>query len=200
MATSHNEEDLPKRSVRARVLRFPLKLLIYAVVLVVRPVRAHPKVAAVGTVIVGVGVAVWYSVTIAPTQAVNHAATATSAVAESAAPRITTQSPLPSAIAPINYLRGMSMGDAHLMWLQLSQDSGGSGVPTSEEAIRTYLLKSQETLSAIREIVYVGGSKLDDGTSVYMYVLSLRSPSTGEEGQVPITFTLDPNGKITRIQ
>jgi len=168
----------------------------------------------VAVVALGVLAYAGYAVYLAPTQQ-QTAAVATQAISSTSAtqgptsatgapvaapgtvgPRVTAQSPLPSPEAPIAYIRAMSNYDAHAMWLQLSPEA--QGTQGSEQALQQRLDNMKPRPGAIKEITYVGGSKMHDGTSVYIYVLTVQNGTHVDQSE--LTVYLDPNGKITSLQ
>lgn len=213
MATQYENDELPRRSLASRIVRFPIKVVVLVLVLLLRPFVRHPKIAAVAVVALGVLAYAGYAVYLAPSQqAASVASQAQSATpgaqgaastsgvpvasTDGAGPRVTTQSPLPSPEAPIAYLRAMSNYDAHAMWQQLSPDAQGS--QGSEQALQQRLDNMKPRPGTIKEITYVGGSKMHDGTSVYMYVLTVQNGTHVDQSEV--TVFLDQNGKITSLQ
>lgn len=212
MATHHDDEP-PRRSLASRVVRFPIKVVVLILVLLLRPFVRHPKISAVAVVALGVLAYAGYAVYLAPAQqqAASVASRAQSATpdprgaaspsgaaasTDASGPRVTTQSPVPSPEAPIAYIRAMSNYDAHTMWLQLSPDAQGS--QGSEQALQQRLDNMKPRPGTVKEITYVGGSKMHDGTSVYMYVLTVQNGT--QVDQTELTVYLDQNGKITSLQ
>ncbi len=200
MPTIENEEA-PRRSLPARILRFPIKLIVMLVVLLVRPFVRHPRFSAVAAVI---GVVALYStmttlgLSLKPTSSPPQSTPATSAesiVVDGDSPRLTTQSPLASPQSPVAYIRAQSKNDVHTMWLQLSNDVQ---VREGSEQKFQQKISSSRTTANVKEIMYVGGMKMRDGNGVYMYVLTVESD--GEVAQSPITVYLDPNGKIRKVE
>lgn len=212
MATQYDEQ--PRRSLASRVVRFPIKLVVLIFVLVLRPFVRHPKISAVAVVALGVLAYAGYAVYLAPSQqqAASVASQAQSATPEAQAaasssgaaaptpdasgPLVTAQSPVPSPEAPIAYIRAMSNYDAHTMWLQLSPDAQGS--QGSEQALQQRLDNMKPRPGTVKEIAYVGGSKMHDGTSVYMYILTVQNGTHVDQSE--LTVYLDQNGKITSLQ
>jgi len=200
MPTIENEEA-PRRSLPARILRFPIKLIVMLVVLLVRPFVRHPRFSAVAAVI---GVVALYStmttlgLSLRPTSSPLQSTPTTSAesiVVDGDNPRLTTQSPLASPQSPVAYIRAQSKNDVHTMWLQLSNDVQ---VREGSEQKFQQKISSSRTTANVKEIMYVGGMKMRDGNGVYMYVLTVESD--GEVAQSPITVYLDPNGKIRKVE
>lgn len=200
-------EDRPKRrSLLSSIIRFPLKVVILVLVVVVRPFVRHPRVGALAAVVVVlVGyLGLTYDQRLQQvTPAALPAATALpgSGIVLQASgpggptPPITTQSPVPSPAAPIAYIRARSNYDAHAMWAQLSTGSQATEGSVQSLQQRLDLMRPRE--GTVREITYVGGSKMRDGSGVYLYVLTVDVG--GHTVQSPLTVYLDPNGKITHL-
>ena len=100
----------------------------------------------------------------------------------------------PDAIA--KYLDGQKSGDIELMWealddsLKQDQDT----FATTERNI-TYAKLNGITFT---DSTYVGGSTLNDGSSVHLMVVSMSNGT--RTMQAPWTFTLNSTGKITKIE
>lgn len=102
-----------------------------------------------------------------------------------------------------NYLKGNSTYNAELMWSALGDEavqrfrSRGGNVQT----LQAQMEQAKQAGVQLEQINYVGGQALADGTSMHFYVVLTRGPrSRGEVEYVPYTFTLDPSGKISRVQ
>jgi hypothetical protein len=102
-----------------------------------------------------------------------------------------------------NYLKGNSTYNAELMWSALGEEavqrfrSRGGSVQT----LQAQMEQAKQAGVQLEQINYVGGQTLADGTSMHFYVVLTRGPrSRGEVEYVPYTFTLDPSGKISRVQ
>ena len=75
MATQYDNEELPRRSLASRIVRFPIKVVVLVLVLLLRPFVRHPKIAAVAVVALGVLAYAGYAVYIAPSQQAASVAT-----------------------------------------------------------------------------------------------------------------------------
>ncbi|MGI8915230.1 MAG: hypothetical protein ACR2JY_15835 [Chloroflexota bacterium] len=178
-----------KRSVISRILRFPLKMVLLAIAGFFMAIRRHPRVSTsvVALLIVAGGVAYYFTPAIAPTAAVTS--TSTSVGLSSV------QGLLPSPQAPVEFFKAQQSGDANTMWGLLS-DSYKQGL--SMQQLQAQLTQIQPKMGAITHVSYVGGTKEQDGNGVYLYLLTLDQG--GQPNQVTYLFTLDPQGKIVKIE
>ena len=102
-----------------------------------------------------------------------------------------------------NYMRGTVMFDAKLAWEALSPEaqsrfaSRGGDVQT----LQAQMDQAKQAGAQLDQVTYIGGQAFPDGTSLHFYTVINRGPQTrGEPEYVWYVFTLDPTGKITRIQ
>ena len=99
----------------------------------------------------------------------------------------------PEAIA--KYLDGQQKGDVALMWEGLSDDIRQN--QNAFASARQELEFAKLNGISFTDSTYVGGSTLNDGTSVHLFVVSM---SNGDNiVQVPWTFRLNQSGKIIAI-
>jgi hypothetical protein len=114
--------------------------------------------------------------------------------------------PLPGGREPSsteNYLKGNQTYNADLMWNSLSEEAlerfrsrGGT-----LQDMQRQLEVARERGSRLGDISYVGGKSLPDGTSLQFYVVSTQGPTNRADVEfVTYIFTLDRNGKISKVQ
>lgn len=107
---------------------------------------------------------------------------------------------LPAAPVVDRYLQAQSNYDGAGMWdslsdgLQQAMTAGGASVETLNAELESVKQEGRSFQSA----TYVGGVPLDEGQSVFFYVVNVRTP----EGvnRVPYIFVVDNGGKISTIQ
>lgn len=100
------------------------------------------------------------------------------------------------------YLRGNRDYDASLMWQSLSDDAhqrltsqGGS-----PDDLQRQMQAAKDHGTKLEEISYIGGKGLPDGRSVEFYLVGIRDQPKADIDYLPYTFTLDRDGKITKVQ
>ena len=178
-----------KRSWFVRVVRFPLKLVLMAIFGFFVGIRHHPRVSAgVLVALIAAGGALYYfTPAIAPPAAVSTAGATTSLAS--------VQGLLPSPQAPVQFFKAQQAGDANTIWGLLS-DSYKQGA--SLQQLQAQLDQAKPRMGVIKQISYVGGAKEQDGNGVYLYLLTMDQG--GQTAQVTYLFTLDPQGKIVKIE
>lgn len=109
-------------------------------------------------------------------------------------------------IAPVpaveSYLQGMTEFDAKLMWDALNEDAlrqmqsqGGS-----LEQLQESLDRTKQSGISYDEVAFIGGYQRRDGIRYLFYVISRRGMGAPNEvEQVWFVFTVDPSGKIAKI-
>ena len=107
-------------------------------------------------------------------------------------------------VASVNsYIKGLTEFDAKLMWAALDDDAinamksrGGS-----LEALQSGLDDAKRRGARYEDITMIGTYPLQGGGKYLFYVLSRRGFSGNEQlEQVYFVFTVNPDGKITRIE
>lgn len=94
------------------------------------------------------------------------------------------------------YLEGQKNANVTMMWESVSEE-----MRADEEAFaNTQRRVAMAKLNGISFVdqTYVGGTGLSDGGSVHLYVISINNGA--QDGQFPLTFTLNQSGKIARIE
>lgn len=190
MTTNQLEAPQPRprqRNIIARIVRFPLKLVLLIVFGLIMGIRRHPRVSVglVALLLVAGAAAYYFTPAVAPTPSVATTSGGLSSV----------QGLLPSPHAPVQFLHAQQAGDANTMWGLLS-DSFKQG--TSLQQLQAQLQQMQPRMGSIQHIAYVGGAKEADGNGVYLYLLTVDQ--SGQTDQVTYLFTLDPQGKIVKIE
>jgi hypothetical protein len=178
-----------KRPLLARIIRFPIKLVLLAIVGFFMALRRHPRISGgvVALLIVAGGALYYFTPAMEPVAAVTT--TSTSAGLSSV------QGLVPSPQTPVEFFKAQQAGDANTMWGLLS-DSFKQGQTIQQ--LQTELEQVKPKMGVIKHISYVGGAKEDDGTGVYLYLLTLDQG--GQTDQVTYLFTLDAQGKILKIE
>jgi hypothetical protein len=94
------------------------------------------------------------------------------------------------------YLEGQKNADVTMMWEAVSEEMRADEEAFADTQRRVTMAK----LNGINFVdqTYVGGSGLNDGGSVHLYIISITNGA--ENGQFPLTFTLNQSGKIARIE
>lgn len=100
------------------------------------------------------------------------------------------------------FLRGNRDYNAEMVWRSLSPEvqqeiSVGGG---SREAMQQQMDLARDQGRQLEEISYVGGRDLPNGTSMQFYLVGVRQQTGAEVEYVPFLFTLDPGGKIAKVQ
>lgn len=101
------------------------------------------------------------------------------------------------------YIRGLTNFDARMMWSALSpeaisamQSRGGS-----VEALQKSLDEARQSGARYENVTFIGNYPLQGGGSYIFYVLSRRGfAGPNQVDQVYFVFTLDPGGRIARIE
>lgn len=169
----------PRRNPIRRVIKAILHVIVKSVILTRRAILRYPIVALIlGMMLVG-----------------GYLAIETGAIplAWLRAPAQTSDG-RPSAIS--KYLDGQKNGNIELMWAALddSLKQDQDALATAERNL-TYAKLNGITFT---DSTYVGGSTLNDGSSVHLIVVSM---SNGRRTvQTPWTFTLNATGKITNVE
>jgi hypothetical protein len=120
-------------------------------------------------------------------------------------PSIPGMASLRSASAPgstEDYLRGNRDYNADLVWNSLNNDaqsrlSAGGG---SLDDLRQQMDSAKQKGVKLEESSYIGGKSLPDGTSMQFYLVGIRQPTRSDIDYQPYMFTLDPSGKIAKVQ
>jgi hypothetical protein len=120
-------------------------------------------------------------------------------------PSIPGMASLRSASAPgstEDYLRGNRDYNADLVWNSLNNDaqsrlSAGGG---SLDDLRLQMDSAKQKGVKLEESSYIGGKSLPDGTSMQFYLVGIRQPTRSDIDYQPYMFTLDPSGKIAKVQ
>ena len=120
-------------------------------------------------------------------------------------PSIPGMSNLRGASAPVStedYLRGNRDYNADLVWNSLNNDaqtrlSAGGG---SLDDLRQQMDSAKQKGVKLEETAYIGGKSLPDGTSMQFYLVGIRQPTRSDIDYQPYMFTLDPSGKISKVQ
>ncbi len=101
-----------------------------------------------------------------------------------------------------DYLRGNRDYNADLVWNSLNNDaqtrlSAGGG---SLDDLRQQMDSAKQKGVKLEEASYIGGKSLPDGTSMQFYLVGIRQPTRSDIDYQPYMFTLDPSGKIAKVQ
>ncbi|MCL4543733.1 MAG: DUF3887 domain-containing protein [Chloroflexi bacterium] len=179
-----------RRPLVLQIIRFPIKAVLFVILGISMLLRRHSRFSVVLLlllIVAGAGLYYFSPVLFPSTSALS---TATSG------PALTSvQGSLPSPQAPVEYFRAQQAGDANAIWNLLS-DSVKQGA--SVQALQTQLNQLKPQLGSIQQITYVGGVHEQDGDSVYLYLLTVSRG--GQMSQFTYLFTLDPQGKILKLQ
>ncbi len=103
-----------------------------------------------------------------------------------------------------NYMRGTETFNAELVWNALSEDAQGRyrSRGGSMQALQGQMDQAKQAGAQLENVTYIGGQGFPDGTSMHFYTVLTRGPQSQQAGiePVPYVFTLDPSGKIVRVQ
>ena len=102
-----------------------------------------------------------------------------------------------------SYMRGTTSFDAQLVWEALSSDAQSrySSRGGDLQTLQAQMDQAKQAGAQLDQVTYIGGQALPDGTSLHFYTVLTRGPqSRAEPEYVPYVFTLDPSGKIIRVQ
>lgn len=178
-----------KRPLLLRIIRFPLKIALMVIFGFFMGIRRHPRVSTgvLVLLIAAGGAAYYFTPAIAPVSAVSTAGTSTGLTS--------VQGLLPSPQAPYQFFKAQQAGDANTIWGLLS-DTYKQGA--SLQQLQAQLDQAKPRMGIIKQISYVGGTKERNGNGVYLYLLTMDQG--GQTAQVTYLFTLDPQGKIVKIE
>lgn len=103
-----------------------------------------------------------------------------------------------------NYMRGTETFNAELVWNALSDEAQGRyrSRGGSVQALQSQMDQAKQAGAQLENITYIGGQGFPDGTSMHFYTVLTRGPQSQQDGPepVPYVFTLNPAGKIVRVQ
>ena len=102
-----------------------------------------------------------------------------------------------------NYMKGTETFNAQLVWDSLSDDAqnryrsrGGS-----MQALQSQMDNARQAGAQLDQVTYIGGQAFPDGTSMHFYTVLTKGPQSQSTAEpIPYVFTLDPSGKIVRVQ
>jgi len=106
-------------------------------------------------------------------------------------------------VATENYMKGTETFNAQLVWDSLSDEAqnryrsrGGS-----MQALQSQMDQAKQAGAQLDQVTYIGGQSFPDGTSMHFYTVLTKGPSAQSTAEpIPYVFTLDPSGKIVRVQ
>lgn len=103
-----------------------------------------------------------------------------------------------------NYMRGTETFNAELVWNALSDEAQGryQSRGGNMQALQSQMDQAKQAGAQLANVTYIGGQAFPDGTSMHFYTVITRGPQSEQAGAepVPYVFTLDPSGKIVRVQ
>jgi hypothetical protein len=102
-----------------------------------------------------------------------------------------------------NYMKGTETFNADLVWNSLSDDAqnryrsrGGS-----MQQLQQQMDQAKQAGAQLDQVTYIGGQSFPDGTSMHFYTVLTKGPQAQSTAEpIPYVFTLDPSGKIVRVQ
>lgn len=102
-----------------------------------------------------------------------------------------------------NYMKGTETFNADLVWNSLSDDAqsryrsrGGS-----MQQLQQQMDQAKQAGAQLEQVTYIGGQSFPDGTSMHFYTVLTKGPQAQSTAEpIPYVFTLDPSGKIVRVQ
>jgi hypothetical protein len=166
-----------------RTLRLLFRRWLYAMTLVFRWMR--PYAVFVGIVAVLVGIIAWMGV-----QLWWPSANTTQDVRVAA---------LPPPQAVQTYIQGQQTFNADLMWDSLSTTSQVDRLQNGISKATMQAQANSERTGGLqyRHYDYIGGVKLTDGGSMYIYAVDVQLPQGSLK--LPFTFIADTDGKVKRL-
>lgn len=177
-----------RRSLPARIVRFPVKFMLMLLVGIVFTIRRRPRWSVgIFVLLVAAGAAYYYFAPVPPPLL---------SPAASTQPALTSaQGSLPAPQSPEQYLRAQATGDAAAMWALLSDSVEQT---TSVQQLQAKLNQVRPREGALDQITYVGGARETNGDAVYLYLLTWDKG--GQSAQETYLFTLDANGRIVDVE
>jgi len=102
-----------------------------------------------------------------------------------------------------NYMKGTETFNADLVWNSLSDDAqnryrsrGGS-----MQQLQAQMDQARQAGAQLDQVTYIGGQSFPDGSSMHFYTVLTKGPQAQSTAEpIPYVFTLDPTGKIVRVQ
>jgi len=102
-----------------------------------------------------------------------------------------------------SYMKGTETFNADLVWNSLSDDAqnryrsrGGS-----MQQLQQQMDQARQAGAQLDQVTYIGGQAFPDGTSMHFYTVLTKGPQAQSTAEpIPYVFTLDPSGKIVRVQ
>ncbi len=195
-------EDSMDRSRRRNPLLLPVRFLLYwgikALVLLFLGIRFlfRPAMVRYGMMVVLVGGAVaWKTLGSPAFLPWSSSAAAGQGIVSTA---VTTQ--LPPAPAVERYMKAQAQYDASGMWDTMSDQlkQRMTLANNTQVQIQKDLDTARQQQRRYTATTYIGGQTLSNGQSVYFYVLTMEGPNG--TSQLPYTFTVGQDGKISNIQ
>ncbi len=193
-------ETFPDRSRRRNPLLLPVRLLLYwiikVLVLLFLGIRflLRPWFVRYGLLILAVGGGIAWR-TVGPTYLPWSTASAPQEMVSTA---VTSELPQPA--APERYFKAQSIYDANGMWDTMNDQLKRrmAAANNAPEQLQKALDNAKQQQRRYGSVTYVGGLALNNGQSSYFYVLTVDGPNGSS--QLPYTFIVDGEGKISNIQ
>jgi len=120
-------------------------------------------------------------------------------------PSIPGVSSLRTASAPTStedYLRGNQDYNADLVWNSLDNDAQSrlSSQGGSRDDLQQQMDAAKQKGVKLEQVSYIGSKAMPDGTSMQFYLVGVRQQQQSDIDYQPYMFTLDPSGKIAKVQ
>lgn len=101
------------------------------------------------------------------------------------------------------YMRGTETYNAELVWNAYNEEAQAMyrnrGI--TAQSMQGWLDETRQAGVKFEQVTYIGGQAFPDGTSMHFYtVLTRRQQPQTEVEPMWYVFTLDPTGKISRVQ
>lgn len=113
------------------------------------------------------------------------------------------QGNIPAPASTESFMKGQASFNADLVWDALSNDlhDNLTAQGSDKQAIQDQLDQYKKEGRQIDSFTYVGGYAPGGSKAFYFYVASIRRPElNGQADQVFFAFTVDPSGKIIRVE
>jgi len=102
-----------------------------------------------------------------------------------------------------SYMKGTETFNAEMVWNSLSDDAQGRyrSRGGSMQALQSQMDQAKQAGAQLDQVTYIGGQTFSDGTSMHFYTVLTKGPQAQSTAEpIPYVFTLDPSGKIVRVQ
>jgi hypothetical protein len=109
---------------------------------------------------------------------------------------------IPPAPAVENFIKGQQNFDGAMMWDSLSEQVKAQRLAQGDSKLtwQTRAEMDKRSGQKYRKYDYVGGVELQNGSSMFFYLVDVESPRPDRGGPTSYVFTVDQDGKILSIE